>query len=141
MYLAQCVEGIQIGQKQVHQSWLELVPAALTDGVCHHVGRSWFFVAELRAQGVKYICQRGDARRNRYIGSRQSIGVSSAIPTFVVREGNFCRHFHQRALRPLQYVQPELRVLLHEGPLIRAQFAGFMQDGVGDSHFTDVVRW
>jgi hypothetical protein len=91
-------------------------------------------------EGVEYVGDRDDARRERYGLGVDPARVAGAIPALVVTQGDLLGHLQQREVASGKHGRSDTRVGLHPLELLPRQPPAFEQNAVGDADLSDVVK-
>src|SRR6185312_3859348 len=102
------------------------------------VERHCLTIWPVRSQGVEAIDDGKNSRTQRNVFAGQTIGISAAIPGFMV--GSNDRHNRIGKPYPLQDVGPDNRMNFHLVEFFGGQLTRFVDDMFGDREFSDVVQ-
>ena len=107
--------------------------------------RIGFFVHPLRTKSVIHVSHRHHARRYGNRIAPQTVGITAAVPAFMMGLGNINAHIQKGIVRVLLANLPQRlrsihRMELHFFKLFRCQSPRFKQDGVANGDFTYIVK-
>ena len=126
------------GEEGADDSGVKLSAAGFVEAAHGFVVGQAFSIGSRRNHGVKRINHADDSGDYRYFGVLQACGIALAIERFVMME-----NIESRALEAGEHAQngPSIfGMFFHQGVFVRIEAIGFAENGIGDTHFADVVK-
>jgi len=84
--------GVDVGQEDIDDAWVEMLPASLADDLDALLDGEGFLVVPFADQGIEDISQRHQAGGERNGVAGQAARIAGAVPFLVVVQGNLRRH-------------------------------------------------
>ena len=120
--------------------WVERDPGALD--YCGHglVDREPRAVRSIARECIEDVGDGDDASFERDLLTLEAPRVAAPVPALVVRPGNGGRKLEQLAAGATEQIVTDIRVLVHQPPLLVRQHPRLAQDLVPDRDLADVVQ-
>ena len=127
-------------EEHLHDLGVQVQAAGPADvGVSLLVGHG-FPVGSLGGEGVEDVRHRADPAQHRDLAPLQPHGIPRAVPALVVRQGHSGPQPEDGCSGAVEDPGPHQGVLLHDGPLLRGQGTGLVEDGLRHTDLADVVE-
>lgn len=138
-------EGSLVGEECIHHLGVKMFSPVFHDNLHSLFVGVCFLIHALGRQCIVYIRQCDDPRRQRNLITFKSLGISGSVPFFVVVIGDLLAQAEERlpfdlCLHGLERIATQRGMAFDHFEFVPGKPAGLQENGIRDSHLTDVVE-